>query len=251
MSVPLLSARGLRHRYASSDVPALDGIDLDLHQGSALALVGPSGCGKSTLARVLCGLLTPDAGQVRFVGESIANLHGRRRRTFQRSVQMVFQDASAALDPRRSVHQTLDDVLRFHKRGGSVQGVLARAGLPAELTHRFPHELSGGQRQRVALARALAADPALLVLDEPVSALDVSEQARILAVLADLRERRNKSVLFVTHDLAVVPQVADRVCVMSRGRIVEDGATHSVLHEPATAETRELLAATPMLPRRP
>jgi ABC-type glutathione transport system ATPase component/ABC-type dipeptide/oligopeptide/nickel transport system permease subunit len=228
---PLLEVRGLTRRFARSTVPALDDVSFDVRAGEVLAVVGASGSGKSTLARVLTGLEHPDAGTFSIAGD----------------VQMVFQDPFASLNPARRVHHHLARPLLLHREvtdlDAQVTELLASVGLPPSIAHRFPHELSGGQRQRVALARALAADPKLLVADEPTSMLDASLRAELLALLRRLARERGLGVLFITHDLPSATAIADRVIVLRRGRIVEDGPIEATLRAPVHAYTRELLDA--------
>lgn len=252
---PLIELRDLYLHYPSKPAPvrAVDGVTLDIAPGETLALVGESGSGKSTLARVLVGLEAPTAGSVHFLGEPLPAFPSAARRARSRDLQMVFQDPDASLNPRRTVGSAVGEPLDIHERLGRaererrIQTLLAQVGLDAALQSRYPHELSGGQRQRVCIARALAVHPKLLVCDEAVSALDVSVQAQILNLLADLKRELGLSYLFITHDLRVVRHIADRVAVMYLGQIVELGPTAQVFTEPAHPYTRVLLDAVPVI----
>jgi peptide/nickel transport system ATP-binding protein len=259
MSDAVLAVAGLSKRYGASrggsyGVRALDGVDLEVRRGETLALVGGSGAGKTTLARIVMRLIEPDAGSIRFGGEDLLAMRGRGLRRLRGRLQMVFQDPLAALNPRATVGRLLADPLRVHRLGSrtgratSVASLLTRVGLSTELAQRYPHELSGGQRQRVNIARALASGPELLVLDEPVSALDVSVRAQILNLLKDIQHTDGLAYLFVSHDLAVVRAIADRVAVMADGRIVETGPVEALMSSPRSELTRALIAAVPRLP---
>ncbi|MEU5099216.1 ABC transporter ATP-binding protein [Streptomyces sp. NPDC020996] len=233
---PALTVRGLRRRFRGAEQPALDGVDLTVRQGEAVAVVGESGSGKTTLARCVVGLERPDEGSIEFPGAPA----GPQR------VQIVFQDPYSALNPGLTVGACLREALAAAGRPASeVAGLLALVGLPAEHARRRPRALSGGERQRVAIARALAPRPKVLICDESVSALDVSVQAGVLNLLSGLRRDLGLTLLFITHDLAVARQVADRVHVMHRGRVVESGPAHTVLSAPTHPYTRRLLAARP------
>jgi oligopeptide/dipeptide ABC transporter ATP-binding protein len=243
-------ARGLFGR-ARAFVKAVDGVSLAVDAGRTLAVVGESGCGKSTLARLLLRLIEPDAGTLELDGQDLRQLDERSLLQARSRIQMVFQDPYGSLNPRMSAGDALAEPLRLHgvgtaaDRGARVRRLLDQVGLPAAAARRFPHEFSGGQRQRLAIARALAAGPRVVVCDEPVSALDVSIQAQILNLLADLQAELGLAYVFISHDLAVVRQVADEVAVMYLGRVVEQGAASAVFARPRHPYTRALLAAAP------
>ncbi|XCM33522.1 ATP-binding cassette domain-containing protein [Streptomyces parvus] len=229
-------------------------VTMSVAAGEIVGLVGESGCGKTTLARVVTGLHRPDAGVVRVGEVDVHAIRGRRAlRAHRRQVQMVFQDPSLTLSARQTVRQAIEEPLRIHRLGDArvrsarVGELLDLVGLNPEVGDRRPRQLSGGQQQRVAIARALALEPRLLICDEPVTALDVSVQAKVLNLLCDLRERLDLGCLFITHDLAVVSQLADRIAVMQDGRIVEQGRTEDVTTRPRHAYTRSLLVAIPTL----
>ncbi len=265
IKAPLLEVRDFKVHYpikkgifqrTVDTVRAVDGVSFSLERGETLALVGESGCGKTTLGKGLLNLIKPSGGRVRFDGEDIAGLKGEARRKRCAEMQIIFQDPYSSMNPRMIVGDIVEEGLRAQhpgiaaeERRERVEDLLRAVGLPPEARLRYPHEFSGGQRQRICIARALAVEPKLIVCDEPTSALDVSVQAQILRLLRELRERRGLSYLFITHDLAVVAALADRVAVMRRGRIVEMGETRQVLFEPTHAYTRGLLAAVPKLRR--
>jgi oligopeptide/dipeptide ABC transporter ATP-binding protein len=234
-------------------VRAVDGVSFALREGEMLALVGESGSGKTTTAQTILRLVKPESGTVRFEGEDISSVSGRRLRTIRHRVQLIFQDPYESLDPRFRVRATIEEPLLVHGEGGrradreeKVRDALTRAGLtPPELyLDRYPHELSGGQRQRVAIAASLVLDPKLLVADEPVSMLDVSVRAGILALLDDLR-RGGLAILMITHDLSTVAHFADRIAVMYLGRIVEEGPARDVINDPKHPYTRALVSVVP------
>ncbi len=230
----------------------LHGVGIELRAGETLALVGGSGAGKTTLARIVMRLIEADAGGVQFEGTDLLALRGERLRLARQRFQMVFQDPLGALNPRASIGRLLADPLRLHGLPSDTPAVaqlLSRVGLDPALARRRPHEVSGGQRQRVNIARALATRPALLVLDEPVSSLDVSVRAQILDLLRAIQRDTGIACLFISHDLAVVRALADRVAVMADGLIVETGPTDEVIAHPQHAVTRALLAAAPRLGR--
>ena len=243
---PVLSARSLVKRFPH--VAAVSGVSLDLHPGETLAVVGESGSGKTTLARMLAGLEVPTSGDILLDGDP---LPFRRSFAQRRAIQVVFQDPYSSLNPRHSVADLLTEgpvahgLLARRDRAAFARDWLARVGLPPEAAARYPHEFSGGQLQRISIARALALQPRVLLCDEPVSALDVSVQAQILNLLADLKEQYGPAVLFITHDLGVVRSVADRILVLHRGEAVEEGPAARIFAEPRDPYTRELLAAEP------
>jgi ABC-type glutathione transport system ATPase component len=226
------------------------GLSLQVRAGQAVGLVGESGCGKSTLARAIVGLLPLAAGQVCVDGLSWTDATKGQRALLRRQVQMVFQDTYQSLNPRKSIRQMLAEPLLVHKLvsrpavPGRIAELFELVGLPASLLGRYPYQLSGGQRQRVGLARALAMEPKLIVADEPVSALDVSVQAQIINLLADLKDRLGIGYLFIAHDLSVVRQLCEVVAVMQRGELVEIGDARQIFGNPRHPYTASLLAAT-------
>lgn len=249
MPEPVLEATDIRRAYGA--VQAVDGVSFVLPEGGSLGIVGESGSGKTTTARIVVGLERADAGEVSVRGRSRAGrARGRAQRLARaREVQMVFQDPYLSLDPRISARAALHETLRLHfprtDHTGRVRELLDQVGLGARAAEALPRQLSGGQRQRIAIARALAVEPAVLVLDEAVAALDVSVQAQILNLLADIREQTSIGYLFITHDLGVVRCVTDEVIVMRRGAVVESGATAEVLAQPQHPYTRLLLESVP------
>jgi ABC-type oligopeptide transport system ATPase subunit len=247
MSAAILTARGLVLEFAK--VRALDGVDIDVHEGETLAIVGESGSGKSSLARVLLALARPTQGVVSYRGMPIAGLSRGQRRVYRRDVQAVFQDPAASLNPRMPVERILGYVLLAHGLAtrqtmrAVIEAQLEAVGLsPARsFLARYPHQLSGGQQQRIAIARALVLRPKLIIADEPLSSLDISVQTQLLDLMAELQSRTGIGFVLISHDLAAMEQVADRVAVMYRGRIVEVG--EKVFSQPQHAYTRTLLEA--------
>jgi peptide/nickel transport system ATP-binding protein len=250
---PVLTVTGLRKSFriprsaGGGVLHAVAGIDLEIGRGEIVGLVGESGSGKTTVAHCVLRLLEPDGGQVTLDGTDITHLSRRRLLPLRPKMHMVFQDPYSSLNPRMTVGDIVAAPLRAQRAAGradKVAEMLTRVGLSAQLRTRYPHELSGGQRQRVGLARSLIARPRLLVADEPTSALDVSVQAAILNQLADLQREFGFSCLFISHDLAVVRYLCDRIAVMSQGEIVEAGPRDQVFLAPSHPYTRDLLAAT-------
>ncbi|USQ79077.1 ABC transporter ATP-binding protein [Ornithinimicrobium faecis] len=233
------------------EITAVDDVSFSIPRGTTMALVGESGSGKSTVANIALNLLAPTSGHVRFEGTDLGTLTGRALFDFRRKVQPIFQNPYGSLDPVYSVYRIIEEPLRVHGIGNSasraqrVSELLDMVSLPTSTMRRYPNELSGGQRQRVAIARALALEPALVVCDEAVSALDVLVQAQILGLLNDLQSQMGLTYLFITHDLAVVRQIADQVAVMENGRIVEQGTTDQIFQNPQVGYTKELLRSIP------
>ncbi len=261
MSKPLLEVENLAKHYpvkkglvmsrTVGTVRAVDGVSFKLARGETLALVGESGCGKSTTARLVLRLIEATAGSVYFEGTDISEMTGAPLRKLRRRMQIVFQDPFASLNPRMTVGDILEEPLVVHEIGDAesrkarVKELLGLVGLAEYHAARYPHEFSGGQRQRIGIARALAVEPALIVCDEPVSALDVSIQAQVINLLKDLQSRLGLSYLFIAHDLAVVKHAADRVAVMYLGKIVEIAGKNELFAHPRHPYTRTLLAAIP------
>jgi len=233
-------------------VHAVKDVTFNIRPGEIFGLVGESGCGKSSLGKAIVRLVDPASGKMVFRGNDVSLRKGKDLKEYRQEVQMVFQDPYGSLNPRMKVGNAIVDVLEVHRIGGGtaerremVSGLFKAVGLDPEWAWRYPHEFSGGQRQRICIARALALNPDLLVADEPVSALDVSVQAEILKLLQDLRKKRNLAFLFVSHDLAVVRNICDRVAVMYNGEIVEMGDVAGVIDDPQHDYTKKLLAAVP------
>ncbi len=260
MSEPLLVAERLTKRFSSSrglfaapgpPLPALRGVSFEIAPGETLGLVGESGSGKTTAGRIVARLTRPDSGRILFGGSDWLSLSGAELRRRRRDLQVVFQDPQTSLNPRMRAGDQIAEPLRVQglargpALGDRVRALLADVGLPAETASRFPSELSGGQRQRVAIARALATGPRLVVCDEPVSALDVSIAAQIVNLLLDLRERDGIAYLFISHDLAVVARIADRIAVLYLGALVEEGPVEAIVRRPLHPYTAALVAAAP------
>jgi oligopeptide/dipeptide ABC transporter ATP-binding protein len=242
---PVRSSRRVIH--------ALTGVSIQLAEGETLGVVGESGCGKSTLARLLVRLEDPTSGRVVLDGTDLTSLSGRHLRQHRRRIQLVFQDPYSSLDPRRTAGSTLEEVLIAHNLHGDRHGrtrrvaeLLDMVGLSTAFSDRYPHELSGGQRQRIGIARALAVEPQVLLLDEPVSALDVSVRAEIMNLLVRLRDSLRLSYVFISHDVAMVRHLSDRVAVMYLGRVVESGPWRDVLDQPLHPYTQALREAVPV-----
>src|SRR6201999_3433288 len=233
-------------------VRAVDDVSFHVNAGETLALVGESGCGKSTVSRLVLRLIEPDTGRIRFEGRDLLGLDADDLRAFRRQAQIIFQDPYASLNPRMTVGQVLGEPLALHnlvpsaKRRGRIEELLRLVGLEPRFARRYPHEFSGGQRQRIAIARALAVEPKRIIGDEPVSALDVSIRSQILNLLRDLQQRLNLAYIFVSHDLAVVKHIADRVAVMNLGHIVESADTQALFANPRHPYSRALLSAIPV-----
>ncbi|WP_174871981.1 ABC transporter ATP-binding protein [Pectobacterium polaris] len=250
---PLLSLKNIHTRYSTAQgkVLAVDDVSLTILPGETLGLVGESGCGKSTLSKTILRLLPPSHGQIVFDGQDITTLKESRLKALRQRVQMIFQDPYASLNPRHSIQHILETPLIVHglgdraQRQQAIKNIIERVGLPQSSLSRYPHEFSGGQRQRIGIARALVVRPSLVICDEPVSALDVSIQAQILNLLVELKNEMGLSLLFISHDLAVVRYIADRVMVMQNGRCVESGDHHSIWHQPQHPYTRKLIEAVP------
>jgi oligopeptide/dipeptide ABC transporter ATP-binding protein len=249
----LLSVSGLHTRYAAGKqvLRAVDGVSFEIGNGETVGLVGESGCGKSTLGKTVLRLVPSAEGTIELDGVDITRLGDRAMVPHRRRMQMIFQDPFGSLNPRQTIRTVLDTALKVHRLGSPaererrLQEIIVRVGLPADSLDRYPHEFSGGQRQRIGIARALVLRPALIVCDEPVSALDVSIQAQILNLLVDLKREFGLAYLFISHDLSVVRYFADRVLVMYFGRIVESASHATLWRDPRHPYTKALFAALP------
>ena len=253
-NVPLLELDNLSTHYVSAKgtrvVRAVQDFSLTLHAGETLGIVGESGCGKSTTGRLLLRLIEPTSGSIRFQGEELTGLKRHEMRARRRQMQIIFQDPFASLNPRMTVRDIVGEPLKIHGLWGDsgpkrVNELLDLVGLSPEHSHRYPHEFSGGQRQRIGVARALALNPQLIILDEPVSALDVSIQAQVINLLRRLQDELELSYLFIAHDLSVVRHISDRVAVMYLGKIVETASRDDVYEHPTHPYTQALLSAVP------
>jgi ABC-type glutathione transport system ATPase component len=260
MKEPMIAVRGLGKTFASGVLPwrqmrvhALVGVDFDVNEGETLAIVGESGSGKSTVCRILLGLTDPSSGTVRYKNHDLSRLRGTEQRLVRREIQAVFQDPSTSFNPRHSLRAALAAPLEVHSVGDRrerhrlVNEASERVGIDTRLLDRLPHQISGGQRQRLAIARALVLGPSVVLLDEPVSSLDVSIQAQILNLLRGLQKELRLTYVFVSHNLAVVRYIATRVTVMRDGRVVEEGSVDEIFSRPVDPYTRLLLAAVPRL----
>jgi len=252
----LLAAQGVSYRYRGAERDVLSNVDVAVGPGASLGLVGESGAGKSTLAQLLLGLHAPTAGRILFRGAPLRKGDRAAQLAFRRSVQTVFQDPYSSLDPRMTVGRSIAEPLvslgaperSAAARRTRVASLLESVGLPADAASRYPSAFSGGQRQRIAIARALAPDPAVLIADEPVSALDMSVRIQIVDLLRELAAARGLSLVLVSHDLSVVAALCENIAVLHDGRVVEQGGTEQVLQAPADEYTRRLIDAIPRLP---
>ena len=256
---PLLQVNGLTKAFRKGDgllrpqsFKAVDHVSFSVRKGEAFGIVGESGCGKSTLAKLIMGLEKPTAGEIRINGVRVDCMTEKQRRPIRTGCQMVFQDSGSSLNPRKQVSEILGAPMRYHRIlpddqiNGRIRELLNLTGLPSDAASRYPHEFSGGQRQRICIAKALALNPELLILDEPVSALDVSVQAQILNLLRDLQEQLHLTYVFIGHGLGAVHYISDRIAVMYRGSVVEQGPSEALFAEPFHPYTAALIDAAPV-----
>lgn len=248
---PLLEVRNLVVRYGKNSTPAVDDVSFTIGRGETLGLIGESGSGKTTIGRAILGLVPVTSGQVLFQGRDITRASAAERRALRGDLRAVFQDPFSSLNPRRPIGDAIGEPLRVAgvsklEQSARTAAVLQSVGLPGGSADRYPRQFSGGQRQRIAIARALVTDPRLVVCDEAVSALDLSTQAQVLNLLADLRRGSDLGYLFIAHDMAVVEFLAQRVVVLYRGRVMEEGVTEEVIRDPQNPYTRVLMAASPV-----
>jgi oligopeptide transport system ATP-binding protein len=261
---PLLQVRNLEKHYPiyggilrrqTGAVRAVDGVSFDVEAGETLAIVGESGCGKTTLGKTVARLLAPTSGEIRFDGRDVAGLSGRSLKSLRRDVQVVHQDPSSSLNPRRRVGSIIADPLKIHdigterERAERVREAMDRVDLPHEFRNRYPNALSGGQKQRVAIARALILEPKFIVLDEPTSALDVSVQAKVISLLRELQAEMNLTYLFISHDLSLIKNIATRIGVMYLGQFMEVATSERLFEDPRNPYTEQLLSAIPVVER--
>lgn len=261
MKEVLLEVKGLKKyfpilagllRKKVGDIKAVDGIDFKIYQGEVLGMVGESGSGKSTAGRAAIRLIEPTAGQVNFQGENFLAFDQEKLKAARRKIQSVFQDPYASLNPRKSIGHSIGEALLYHNIVSSkgeqtdrIAEILKKIGLPPDAMNRYPHQFSGGQQQRICIGRAIALNPELIICDEAVSALDVSVQAQILNLLAELKETLGLSYLFISHDLSVIRHISDHVVVMRLGKVVEYGSIEEIFYNPQHPYTKTLLAAIP------
>lgn len=234
-------------------VQAVSGVDITIQQGKTLGLIGESGCGKSTLGRAILRLHEPTSGAIEFDGTNVINLDAEAMKEMRQKMQIIFQDPYASLNPRKTVRQIIGQPLKIHDKISDaevderVAEMMERVGLKVSHMNRYPHQFSGGQRQRIGIARALILNPKFVVCDEPVSALDVSIQAQIIELLADLKRELGLTYLFISHDISVIGYVSERIAVMYLGKIVEEGDTHTILNSPLHPYTQALLSSVPQV----
>ncbi|MEO0454479.1 MAG: ATP-binding cassette domain-containing protein [Verrucomicrobiota bacterium] len=260
---PLLNVQNLKVHFpvrsgllqrVTSHIKAVDDISFSVPEGSSVGIVGESGSGKSTTGKAIIGLNPVTSGSIHYHDQELSGLNSRSFLPYRKKIQMVFQDPFNSLNPRMTISQILSEPLEIHfptvkasERKEKVSALLEQVGLDPKMTSRYPHAFSGGQRQRIGIARALAVEPEMLILDEPVSALDVSVQAQIINLLADLKESLNLTYLFISHDLALVEHFCSTVVVMNAGKIEEQGTTDQVINSPETEYTKNLIAAVPTI----